>query len=80
MYLIDFEVAVDFSSEMTLEKRLCYELPFGGSFKDPAKYGRPLAPEMTQLPYCPFKLDVWQLGKSYANYRVRVITLYSRES
>ncbi|KAF8815006.1 hypothetical protein BYT27DRAFT_7249494 [Phlegmacium glaucopus] len=44
--------------------------PLGGSVTDPAKYARPHAPEFASgNPYTPFKLDVWQLGKSLENFK-----------
>ncbi|KAL6306172.1 kinase-like domain-containing protein [Sparassis latifolia] len=68
VYLIDFEVAVEYPEECPLAERLTTGCPLGGSFLEPAMYSRPLAPEMTtNEPYCPFKLDVWQLGYSFTS-------------
>lgn len=63
VYIIDFETAVDFSDDCVESERLCSEHPFGNDF-DLEDYGRQLAPELSGdiQPYCPFKLDLWQLG------------------
>jgi hypothetical protein len=73
VYLIDFEAAVEFHDECPLAERISTGYPLGGSFTDPETYCRPLAPEVvgTDRPYSPFKLDVWQLGSSFTNFRVR---------
>ncbi|RDB23619.1 Calcium-dependent protein kinase 4 [Hypsizygus marmoreus] len=66
VYLIDFEVAVEFSAQQPMPDRLVTGYPLGGSFTDLAEYSRPCPPEMKTLkPYSPFKLDVWQLGQSF---------------
>ncbi|KAF5316321.1 hypothetical protein D9619_006765 [Psilocybe cf. subviscida] len=61
VYLIDFESAVEFSEDTAPDTRLCNDLPFPDDM-----YNRPRAPELTEvsLSYCPFRLDVWQLGHS----------------
>jgi hypothetical protein len=47
-------------------------LPIDGSFLEPEKYGRPHAPEFSSgIAYSPFKLDVWQLGISFSDFKVR---------
>jgi len=71
VYLIDFEVAVEFSPECPAAEHLSTGYPLGGSFMQPEMYARPLAPELTAgQPYSPFKLDIWQLGCSFANFKV----------
>jgi hypothetical protein len=72
VYLIDFEVAIQFPAECPETERVSMGLPLGGSFTDPEKYGRPHAPECTSgIAYSPFKLDVWQLGISFSDFKVR---------
>lgn len=59
MYLIDFESAVEFEEDATSSARLCRDLPFPADI-----YKRPMAPELSVNDplYCPFSLDIWQLG------------------
>ena len=72
VYLIDFEVAIQFPSECPETERLSMGLPLGGSFTNPEKYARPHAPECAPgMAYSPFKLDVWQLGISFTDFKVR---------
>ena len=73
VYLIDFEVAIQFPAECPETERVSIGLPFGGSFStEPEKYGRPHAPEFgSGIAYSPFKLDVWQLGISFSDFKVR---------
>jgi hypothetical protein len=72
VYLIDFEVTVEFPSNCPPVDCVCAGFPLGVSFSRPEMYSRPPAPEMTtgEL-YSPFKTDVWQLGTSFADFRVR---------
>lgn len=74
VYLIDFETAIQFSDDCPPEDRVCVGLPLGGSFLEEHMYARPKAPETASghPPYSPFKLDVWQLGASFYNYKVRI--------
>jgi hypothetical protein len=66
VYIIDFEVAVQFPTECSSHERLCTWIPCGGSMTDPTQYCRPCIPEMpADIPYDPFKLDVWQLGSHF---------------
>jgi hypothetical protein len=66
VYLIDFEVAVQFPAECPSPERLCTGVPCGGSMMDPKEYRRPRIPEMlSDIPYDPFKLDVWQIGSDF---------------
>ena len=73
IYLIDFEVAIQFPAECPEAERVTMGRPLGGSFStEPEKYGRPLAPEFASgIAYGPFKLDVWQLGTSFSDFKVR---------
>ena len=66
VYLIDFEVAVEFAPDCPLAERVSMGYPVGGSLLEPEMYFCLLAPEMvgSNKPYCPFKLDVWQLCNS----------------
>jgi hypothetical protein len=71
VFIIDFEAAVDFPMDSKPTDRLVSGLPF------PTKdYCRPIAPELHMgLPYCPFKLDIWQFGMGFENLRV-IITIH----
>ena len=65
VYLIDFEVAVEFPPDCPADQCVSIGLPIGGSVPQPEMYSRPCPPELRSgKPYCPFKLDVWQLGRS----------------
>lgn len=64
VYLIDFEVAIEFSPECTSDDQVCTGMPIGTSFAAES-YARPHAPELgSGGPYNPYKLDIWQLGTS----------------
>lgn len=78
VFLIDFEVAVKFAAEIPTADCTCRGLPLGGSFTQPEMYSRPVPPEIeyTDSVYCPFKLDVWQLGFSFLKFKVRFNFLY----
>ena len=72
VYLIDFEVAIQFPAEGPETERVAIGLPLGGSFTEPEGYARRHAPEFSSgFAYSPFKLDVWQLGISFSNFKVR---------
>ena len=72
VYLIDFEVAVDFPEDCPIDQRVCLGIPNDGSLTNPEKYARQRPPEVESgMPYDPFKLDVWQLGASFADFTVR---------
>ena len=66
-YIIDFEFSVRFPEDSTPEQRVVTGLPalqFG--LDHPDDYGRELSPEMLlDKPHCPFKSDVYQLGKMF---------------
>jgi serine/threonine protein kinase len=71
VYLIDFEVAIEFPVDCPPTELVCTGFPLGGSFPLLEMYSRPLAPEMTTgEPYSPFKTDVWQLAISFYDFRV----------
>lgn len=61
-----------FSDETPLEECLVSGYPEGDSYPDDVKkYARAVPPEVTSgKPYDPFKLDVWQFGKSLENFKV----------
>ena len=70
--MIDFELAIRFSADIPVEERVCVGLPSGGSLPGPS--ARPMPPEvLSGNPYDPFKLDVWQLGESISDFKVRPI-------
>ncbi|KAF8815276.1 hypothetical protein BYT27DRAFT_6735503 [Phlegmacium glaucopus] len=70
VYLIDFEVAIQFSPECPIDQCIMTGYPLGGSFTELEMYGRPHAPEFASgKAYSPFKLDVWQLGKSFEGFK-----------
>ena len=72
VYLIDFEVAIQFPAECPETERVSMGPPLGGSFTEPEQYARPHAPEFASgIAYSPFKLDVWQLGISFSDFKVR---------
>ncbi|KAH9480120.1 hypothetical protein JR316_0006717 [Psilocybe cubensis] len=58
VYIIDFEVAVEFPEDSEEAERLCDKFPYPLDI-----YARYVAPELeTNQAYCPFRLDMWQLG------------------
>jgi len=70
VYLIDFEVAIQFPPGCPETERVSIGLPFGGSFAEPEHYARRHAPEFASgTSYNPFKLDVWQLGISFSDFK-----------
>ena len=72
VYLIDFEVAIQFPADCPETERVSMGLPLGGSFTQPEHYARRHAPEFASgIAYSPFKLDVWQLGISFSDFKVR---------
>lgn len=63
-YINDFELAVCFDEDSHPSTRLVKCLPITGKIED--EYSRDAAPEMLlDAPYCPFRADVWQLGKMF---------------
>jgi hypothetical protein len=71
---IDFEVAIEFPAERPSAEYVCTGYPFSQL----EMYSRPIAPKMTTCkPYSPFKMDVWQLGISFCDFRVpKIHTFY----
>ncbi|KAJ4000503.1 hypothetical protein F5050DRAFT_1837558 [Lentinula boryana] len=60
-YIIDFEWAVQFTPDSDPASRTVTGPPLPWDI-----YRRPPPSEMrSELPYCPFKADVWQVGKSF---------------
>ncbi|KAG6889430.1 hypothetical protein C0995_001198 [Termitomyces sp. Mi166 len=73
VYLIDFEVAIQFPEDCPAEQRVCVGLPLGGSFPSPEMYNRQCPPEVESgKPYDPFKLDVWQLASSLHKFKSKI--------
>uniref|UniRef100_A0A8H7XQP2 Protein kinase domain-containing protein n=1 Tax=Psilocybe cubensis TaxID=181762 RepID=A0A8H7XQP2_PSICU len=67
VYMIDFETAVDFPADSLESDRVCTSF-----HRDLEQFGRHIAPELrTKEPYCPFKLDMWQLGN---DLRITLLT------
>ncbi|KAG6812362.1 hypothetical protein H0H92_003262 [Tricholoma furcatifolium] len=71
VYLIDFEVAIEFPEDCPVEQCTCVGPPIGGSFPSIEMYKRQRPPEVDSgKPYDPFKLDVWQLASSMSGFKV----------
>ena len=69
VYLIDFETAVQFPAGCPSIERVSVGFPVNVTEE---QYARPHAPEFASgKAYSPFKLDVWQLGKSLCDFKVR---------
>lgn len=61
VYLVDFETAIDFPEDSPPSERLVSGFPYPDGFS--GNYSRPTPPELDiDVPYCPFKMDVWQFG------------------
>ncbi|RPD71500.1 hypothetical protein L226DRAFT_176683 [Lentinus tigrinus ALCF2SS1-7] len=78
VYLTDFETAVYFPPDVPAEERVCVDLPAGDSFgtMKPEEYGRPKPPELlSDAPYDPFKLDVWQLATSFGELKTTISSI-----
>jgi hypothetical protein len=69
-YIIDFEFSVRFPEDSTPDQRVVTGLPAIKDGSDhPDDYGRDLSPEMLlPEPHCPFKSDVFQLGKMFLSH------------
>lgn len=63
-YLNDFEIGLLFDESSDPSSRTTTGIPSTVSGRR-GSYGRPQAPEMGRqnIPYCPFRLDVWQVGR-----------------
>ena len=78
VHIIDFEFAVQFPEDTLPEARVCPGdpcPPWAGE-----RYARPHPPELfSGKPYCPFKVDIWQLGCTFTteNLKVCVTSVYS---
>jgi len=66
-YIIDFEFAIRFSEDSSLDQRVVTGLPILRYVCDhPDDYSRDTAPEMLlDKPHSPFKSDIFQLGKIF---------------
>ena len=63
-FINDFELAVTFDPDSDPSSRVVTGLPTTGL--RPGQYGRDAAPEMlSDSRYCPFCVDIWQLGKMF---------------
>ena len=73
VYLIDFEAAIQFPAECPETECVSMGPPLGGSSStELEQYARPRAPEFASgITYSPFKLDVWQLGISFSDFKVK---------
>ena len=77
VYLIDFEFAIEFSPESLAEERVCVGYPTSESALAEL-YKRPIPEEVfLGIPYDPFKLDMWQLGWTLANFKVCLSSIAS---
>lgn len=71
VYLIDFELAVEFPDDCPLSEHVSIGPPLGGSLPNTTIYRRCCPPEVhTGDPYSPYKLDVWQFGYSIRDFEV----------
>lgn len=69
VYLHDFETAIRFPPDLAAEDCVCVGVPIDPSLAD--RYRCPAPPEVhTGKPYDPYKLDVWQLSTSFADFKV----------
>ncbi|CAL1711519.1 unnamed protein product [Somion occarium] len=68
VYIIDFEFAVEFPPDCPTEDRVSVGYPLCKWYPSTG-YSRPAPPEVEcGKPYCPFKLDVWQLGAVFTDW------------
>ncbi|CAL1711543.1 unnamed protein product [Somion occarium] len=68
VYIIDFEFSVEFASDCPVEDRVSIGNPICKWYPS-TEYRRPVPPEVVAgKPYCPFKLDVWQLGTTFTHW------------
>ncbi|KAI0360320.1 hypothetical protein OH77DRAFT_672826 [Trametes cingulata] len=73
VFLNDFETAVRFTDDVPAAARVCTGLPLCCTFPTPDRYFRNLAAELsTGEPYDPFKLDMWQFGDSFRDFRTTI--------
>jgi hypothetical protein len=66
-YIIDFELSVRFPEDSSPDQRVVTGLPLLRlGYDHPDDYGNYIAPEMLlDTPHCPFKSDIFQLGKVF---------------
>jgi len=80
-YIIDFEFSIEFSEDSTPDQRVV-NWPSRPTtwLRPPDDHGRDIAPEMLlNAPHCPFKLDVFQLGKMFLfHFHVGAVGTLSR--
>jgi hypothetical protein len=69
-YIIDFEFSIRFPEDSTPDQRVVTGIPvLRLGYDHPDDYGRDIAPEMlSENPHCPFKSDVYQLGKMFLSH------------
>ena len=74
-FLNDFETSVYFEPESDPATRRVSGLPLEDTGRA-GEYNRDIAPEVNlPEPYCPFRCDVWQLGKVFKrSFAVRFAT------
>ncbi|CAL1711514.1 unnamed protein product [Somion occarium] len=73
VYIIDFEFAVEFPPDCPAEDRVSVGYPLCKWYPSTG-YSRPAPPEVEcGKPYCPFKLDVWQLGVVFTDWSFTTI-------
>lgn len=64
-FINDFELSVCFDFDSSPESRTVVGTPLPPEFAS-GNYTREMAPEMNlSKPYCPFKTDIWQLGRMF---------------
>nr|VWP02102.1 Putative mitochondrial inner membrane protein 1 [Ganoderma boninense] len=69
VYMIGFELAVRFPRNSPQEERVCVGPP-PLLDRHPGGSNRPAAPEtLPDQPYDPFKVDVWQLGTTFSDFK-----------
>ena len=76
-FINDFDLAITFDPHSDPSSRVVTGLPTIGL--GPGQYGRDIAPEiLSESPYCPFRVDIWQLGKMFkSNFGVSPLLLLS---
>ena len=69
-YIIDFELSTRFPEDSTPDQHVVTGLPLlRYGYDHPEDYGHEIAPEMLlDTPYCPFKSDIFQLGKVFLSH------------
>ena len=76
VHIIDFEFAVQFPDDSPPEARVCTGIPFPRWYPSEG-YSRPHPHELRgSKPYCPFKLDIWQLGYTFTRSGFKVGPLF----